>query len=270
MMMKVLIIDDEEMIREGLRKAIDWDSLGCEIVGEAEDGDEGIELVESLKPEIVITDIRMPGLSGLEMIAKIKELKHDCKTVIITGFRDFDYAQEAIRLGAFRLLVKPTKSEDIINVIQEAVSDIKRKRESEKELYTMKKRVKEFYGLKDASEEDGIVASGENRSSSTFLVSKALNYMRENYSKNLDLKTVADTLYVSTWHLSKILKKETGNNFIDILNEIRIEEAKKLLSDPKYKVYEIAETVGFTDVPYFTKLFKKVTGLTPVEYKTRK
>lgn len=266
-MLKVLIIDDEEMIREGLRKAIDWTSLGCEIIGEAEDGDEGIEMVDTLKPDIVITDIRMPGLSGLEMISRIKELKYDCMTIIITGFRDFDYAQEAIRLGAFRLLVKPTKSEDIINVIKEAASEIKRKRESEKEFITMRKKVKEFYGLKDHSEDAEVPVSGENLSSSAFLVTRALSFIKENYSKNLDLKTVADTLYVSTWHLSKILKKETGSNFIDILNEVRVEEAKKLLSDPKYKVYEIAETVGFTDVPYFTKLFKKVTGMTPVEYK---
>lgn len=267
--MKVLIIDDEEIIREGLRKAIDWESLGCEIIGEAEDGDQGIEMIEALRPDIVITDIRMPGLSGLEMIAEISDLKHDCKTIIITGFRDFDYAQEAIRLGAFRLLVKPTRSEDIISTIKAATAEIKQKRDSQKELITMKKRVKEYYGLNSDSDSSVPQKKDENQSSSAYLVSKALVYMRENYSANLDLRSVADQLYVSTWHLSKTFKKETGSTFVDILNEIRIEAAKKLLSDPKYKIYEIAGAVGFTDVPYFTKLFKKLTGLTPIEFKTR-
>ncbi len=270
-MMKVLIIDDEEMIREGLRTVIDWESLECHIIGEAGDGDEGIELVEALKPDIVITDIRMPGLSGLEMISKIKELKHDCKTIIITGFRDFDYAQEAVRLGAFRLLVKPTKSEDIIAVLSEAVSEIKQKWDTEKQFRHMQKRVKEYYGLhsQEPGVEDPSSGAGESSRTTAFLVSRALSYMKNNYFKDLDLKTISDSLFVSTWHLSKVLKKETGSTFVDILNDIRIEEAKKLLSDPKFKVYEIAEAVGFSDVPYFTKLFKKITGCTPLEFKNR-
>ncbi len=91
--------------------------------------------------------------------------------------------------------------------------------------------------------------------------------MKQDYNKELDLKAVSDKLYISTWHLSKLLKKETGSNFIDILNEIRIEESKKLLLSPQLKIYEIAEKVGYADVPYFTKLFKKHTGQTPMEYK---
>ena len=268
-MYRVLIIDDEETIREGLRLTIDWASMDCEIAGEAEDGDEGLKLINSLKPDIIFTDIRMPGLDGLGMISKIHQIKDDCKIIILTGFRNFDYAQEAVRLGAFRFLVKPTKTEEINQAIKDAVKEIKKIKSKESVLQELRKKVKEYYGLSDqdiSGIKPEIAADGSN---SKYLVAKAIEFIKANYTKNLDLKTVADGLYISTWHLSKLLKKETGNNFIDILNELRIEEAKKLLLNPKYKIYEVAEIVGFSDIPYFTKLFKKISGFTPMEYKNK-
>lgn len=268
-MFKVLIIDDEEIIREGLRSVINWASFDCTLVGEAEDGDEGIEMVGALKPDLVFTDIRMPGLNGLEMISKIKELKLECKIIILTGFRDFTYAQEAVRLGAFRFLLKPTKTEELTLVIEDAIKEIKKSNSNQKLFDNLKKKVKEQYGLSEGSvivNDSNVNSDGKN---STYLVSMALNYMKANYSKDLSLKSVADELYISNWHLSKLLKKETGTTFIDLLNEIRIEEAKKLLHEPKFKIYEIAGLTGFSDIPYFTKLFKKITSLTPMEYKNK-
>jgi two-component system response regulator YesN len=268
-MIKVLIIDDEEIIREGLKKTIDWESLGCTIVGEAEDGNSGVGLLEATKADLIFTDIRMPGLDGLQMISRTRSLKHECKFIILTGFRDFEYAQEAIRQGAFRFLLKPVKTEDLILTITEAVKEIKKER-SREEIYThLEKRVKEYYGLEITPQGDKDRDGADGGGNTKQLVGRALEYMKENYSRELSLKTVADGVYVSTWYLSKLLKKETGDNFINILNEIRVEKAKKLLKDPKYKIYEIAGEVGFTDVPYFTKTFKKVAGCTPMEYRNK-
>ena len=268
-MFKVLVIDDEEIIREGLIKTLDWNSMNCEVAGEAEDGDEGLKAVESMKPDIVLTDIRMPGIDGLEMISAIRERKHDCKIIIITGFRQFEYAQEAVKLGAFRFLLKPVKTEELIAYIKEAINELKRKRSAEKQYNNMVKKVKSYYGLEASSSSPGQQSEAEPGNSSTYLVNMAVSYMKEHFSEDLDLKTIADELYVSTWHLSKTIKKETGSTFVNILNEIRVEEAKKLLNDPRYKVYEIAEAVGFSDVPYFTRLFKKVTGVTPIDFKNK-
>ena len=266
-MIKVLIIDDEEIIREGLKKTIDWESMGCIIVGEAEDGNSGISLLEHTNAELIFTDIRMPGLDGLQMISRAKSMKHDCKFIILTGFRDFEYAQEAIRQGAFRFLLKPVKTEDLILAINEAIKEIKKER-SKEEIYTnLEKRVKEYYGLEVTAQGNKNQSNEDGGNNPKHLVGKALEYMKANYSNDLSLKTVADEIYVSTWYLSKLLKKETGDNFINILNEIRVEKAKKLLQNPKFKIYEIASEVGFTDVPYFTKTFKKVAGCTPMEYK---
>jgi YesN/AraC family two-component response regulator len=287
-MIKVVIIDDEEIIREGLRKIIDWNSMNCEIVGEAEDGEDGLELINSLQPDIIFTDIRMSSKNGLEMISEIKCLKEDIRIIILTGFRDFEYAQEAIKLGAFRYLLKPSKVDEITLAVKSAIKEIKKVKEKKEHYKLLVKKANEIQGskkyyLQDFSDPNDnnnaqtnldIINSKSNGSeisesskNSKYLVNRALIYLRENYSKNINLKTLSEELYISTWYLSKLLKKETGNNFIDILNNIRVEEAKKLLGDPKYKIYEIAEVVGFSDVTYFYRLFKKLTGMTPMEYK---
>lgn len=267
-MFKVLIIDDEEIIREGLRTAVDWGRLDCRLVGEAGDGDEGLALIKTVKPDIVLTDIRMPGLNGLEMISGIKQLSSECKMIILTGFRDFDYARQAVDLGAFRFLLKPTDTGELMQAVAEAVRELKKLKSEQETLSNLKKKVKEQYGLLESSPESS-EADGSEGKNTKYLVNKALNHMKTNYQRNLSLKSVADELYISTWYLSKLLKKETGSNFTGLLNEIRIEEAKKLLLDPRYKIYEIANKVGYEDIPYFTKLFKRFTGLNPMDYKNR-
>lgn len=267
-MIKVMIIDDEEIIREGLRMTVDWESMDCIIIGEAEDGESGLKAALALKPELIFTDIRMPGLDGLQMIARLREMKIPCKVIILTGFRDFEYAQEAVKQGAFRFLLKPVRTEDLELAISEAIKEIKAARSKDEIFNNLEKRVKEYYGIESEPESAADKEKGDETSGNPkYLVGKALTFIKANYAGNLNLKTVADEIYVSTWYLSKLLKKETGDNFINILNQVRVEKAKKLLMDPKYKIYEIASAVGFTDVPYFTKTFKKVTSFTPMEYK---
>lgn len=269
-MLKVLIIDDEEIIRIGLRSTVDWESHGCTVAGEAEDGEAGLKLICATDPDIVFTDIRMPGINGLEMISRISNLKDSCKIIILTGYRDFEYAQEAIKQGAFRFLLKPVRTDDLNQAIDDAVKEIKKERSREEIYSNLEKRVKEYYGLQQKGPEEGCEGGEGAGGSSTHIVGRALTYMKENFNRDLSLKTVADEVYVSTWYLSKLLKRETGDNFINILNGIRVEKAKKLLMDPRLKIYEIAGEVGFTDVPYFTKTFKKITGQTPLEYKNSK
>jgi len=268
-MFKVLIIDDEEIIREGLKTVIDWETLGCSVIGEASDGDEGLEMLLSKEPDIVFTDIRMPGLNGLEMISKLKKPKHECKIIILSGFRDFEYAQQAIKLGAFRFLLKPTNTKEIILSIQEAIIELKKVKSNEELFKNLKRKIKEDYNLSDGVTITEDRSLNTNEKSSKFLVVKALSFMKENVTMGLTLKDVSAYLYISTWYLSKLIKKETGSTFIDILSEIRIEEAKKLLLQPQYKIYEVSAMIGFTDVTYFNKLFKSITGLKPMEYRNK-
>lgn len=248
-MYKVLIIDDEIFIREGMRTIIPWEQLNCEVVGEAEDGEEGIEKIMALKPHIVISDIRMPRKNGLDMIAEIKSINQNVQIIILTGFREFEYAQEAIRLGVLRFLLKPSKLDEIKEAIEAATKNIGVLQE-EKEMDPQKVQANE----------------GEKPQ---FLVKQAIDYINKHYNQKLDLQTVADELYVSTWHLCKVIKKQTGTNFVDLLNEVRINNAKKLLLESNMKIYEIAEDVGYTDTAYFSKIFKKITEATPNEFRNK-
>lgn len=138
-MFKVLIIDDEPIIRKGIRNIVNWENYGCEVCGEAGDGLVGKEMIEKNHPDIVITDIKMPEVDGLTMIGEIKKIIPDSKIIILTGYRDFDYAQEAIKLGAFDYILKPTKIEELNAVIARAVKELKFKYDKTAELQKLRR-----------------------------------------------------------------------------------------------------------------------------------
>ncbi len=133
-MFKVLIIDDEPIIRKGLKNIINWQNYGCEVCGEAADGHDGKGLIEDLRPDIIITDIKMPETDGLTMLREIKSTVPDSKIIILTGHRDFDYVHEALKVGAFDFLLKPSKIEELTAVIGRAVKELKFRRERTEEL----------------------------------------------------------------------------------------------------------------------------------------
>lgn len=132
-MFKVLIIDDEPIIRKGLKNIINWKNFGCEVCGEAADGLDGSGLIKKLLPDIIITDIKMPEVDGLTMLREIKSTVPDSKIIILTGHRDFDYVHEALKIGAFDFLLKPSKIEELTAVISRAVKELKFRRERTEE-----------------------------------------------------------------------------------------------------------------------------------------
>lgn len=170
---------------------------------------------------------------------------------ILTGFRDFEYAREAIRLGVTRFLLKPSKMEEL----EEAVEVM----------------VKNLSGRKDGEEEEKKVGEGEPEESAagSFIAQNAVKYIEENYMEKLKLSDVADQVYVSQWHLSKILNRHVEKSFSDILNHVRIEKAKELLKEPSLRIGDIAEKVGFLDMAHFSRVFKKQTGFSANEYRNQ-
>lgn len=252
-MFKVIVIDDEPIIVEGLTRMVPWKKYQCEIIATAEDGMEGLSLIRELKPDIIFSDIAMPGLSGLEMIAALKSEFPDLMISILTGYRDFDYAQQAIRLGVTRFLLKPSNMDEI----EEALAYM-----------TGKLKIKHL-GVDDMEE---IAAAAEElpeaeTAASSFIVKNALKYIESNYKQKLTLSEVAEKTYVSQWHLSKLLNKHTGNSFSEILNNVRINQAVKLLKDPALRIGDIAEEVGFLDMAHFSRVFKKIKGVSANEYR---
>ena len=240
-MYRVVLIDDEAIIVEGLRRVIKWADYGCEVVGTAGDAAEGAELIRHLRPQILFTDIRMPGEDGLSMLAGLRSEFPDMQVTVLTGYRDFTYAQEAIRLGVTRFLLKPSKMDEI----KEALTAMTKKLEV----------------LPRDPESDSMQNAG------SFIVNKAIRYMEENYSQKLTLQEVADCCYVSQWHLSKLMNRYAEKSFYDILNSVRIQAAKKLLEDPSLKIGDISEMVGYADTAHFARTFKKLENMSANEYR---
>ena len=231
-MYHVVIIDDEPIIVEGISKLVPWEKYDCCVTACAYGGKEGLVTIREKRPDIIFTDISMPGLDGLKMIAALK-----------SEFRDFDYCQEAIRLGVCRFLLKPSKLEEIEEALAVMAENLKKK------------------GV--ASHEE----SQEENSAGSFIVKNALAYMEEHYNEKLTLALVAEKNYVSQWHLSKLLNKHENRNFSEILNQIRVEHAKELLKEMQLRIVDISEMVGFTDVAHFSRVFKKMEGISANEYR---
>ena len=256
-MNKVVIIDDEPIILEGLLKVVPWPDYGCEVVGTAEDGMSGTKLIREKKPDILVSDIAMPGMDGLSMVAGLKSEFPDMQICILTGYRDFDYAQKAIRLGVTRFLLKPSNMEEIKEALCVMGGNLDRRRKEQGEQVTA--------GETEAADESA--AASDSSEAGSFLVKNALNYIKENYREKLTLSEVADKTYVSQWHLSKLLNKQLGQNFSEILNQTRLEEAKKMLRDPSLRIGDVAEAVGFLDLAHFSRVFKKTYGVSANEYR---
>lgn len=241
-MYKVVIVDDEPIIAEGLRRTVDWNRFGCEVTGIAYSGKEGLDLIEQQNPDILFSDIRMPDLDGLSMIAALKSQHRNLEITILTGFRDFEYAREAINLGVRRFLLKPSRMDEINEAVQAMTEELAKQNPKEQ-----------------PEEESGTAGN--------FIVRNALAYMEEHYREKLQLNDVAEQVFVSPWHLSKLINSVQNENFSEVLNRIRIRHAKELMKDPSLRIGDIADQVGFMDLAHFSRVFKKQTGKTPNEFR---
>lgn len=252
-MYKVMIIDDEPMIVEGLSRSIPWEKWNCQVVATANDGLEGKEVIEKYRPHMLFLDICMPEMIGLQLIAALKSEFSDLEITILTGFRDFDYAQQAIRLGVTRFLLKPSNMDELEEAIDTMCANLKQK------------NILSDADMEERTEE----AQGHESMASSFIVKNALHYIHENYTQKLTLSDVAEKTYVSQWHLSKLLNRHTGQSFSEILNNVRIDQAKKLLEDPSLRIGDVADAVGFMDMAHFSRVFKKQVGISANEYRNQ-
>ena len=244
-MYRVALVDDERLILEGLSRVVPWESLGCRVAGTASDGREGLALIRREQPDMVLTDIRMPNMDGLTMLAALHSEFPRMQMTVLTAYRDFDYAQQALTLGVCRYLLKPSKMDEIHEAVR-----------------FMAARLDALPPEEGAEEE-----SAEGGEAGSFIVNAALDYMRGHCAEHISLADVADHVYVSQWHLSKLINRHTGQSFFDLIGGMRIDRAKVLLADPAMRVRAVAEEVGYNDVAHFSKSFKRIVGKTPGEYR---
>ncbi len=255
-MLKVLIAEDEDIIRKGLAYTIDWLSIGYVIAGEACNGEEGIERIRELKPDVVIADIMMPKVNGIEMIRQVKD-EVSFKSIILTSYAEFDYARQAIELHASEYLMKPVNVEVLKAVMARLRDEIEQ--EHEKELLLKQKNE----GM------DIVMLSGSEQYQNPYVI-RTISIMKTRYAGKISIETISEELGVSTSYLSRRFKEETGHTYLDFLNIYRIQQAIKLLDEGALKVYQISDITGFTDYKHFCSVFKKYTNLSPTEFIKKK
>lgn len=236
--LRVLLVDDEIVIREGFKKLFDWETHDCEVVGEAADGMEALTQIDALLPDIVIMDINIPIMNGLKVV-QMSKMKHpDMSFVIVSGYDDFSYCREALRLQITDYILKPVNYEEFGTCIDNLKISI-------------------FENNHMVQEND----EGEQ------MIVGIVRYMQEHLKEEVSLNVLAEEFHLSAQYISQLFKNEIGVNFLTYLTNIRMEQAKKLLLSTDCAVAEVAERSGYSDYRVFTKAFKKVEGVTPSQYR---
>ncbi len=248
-MLKVLVVEDEELIRRGIVLTTDWASLDCVVIAEASNGEEGLKIALEKKPDIIIADIRMPKMDGLEMLKELRDNESTACVIILTSYSSFEYARSALRLGVFDFVLKPFHDGELEDVIRRFRDDLAKKARTPE------------------PEPEPMTAAQAGQSRNTKL---AIDYITQHYSEpDISVSSIAGALDISEGHLSHLFKRETGQTILGYLTRQRIHAAQELLKTNNYKVYEVCEKVGYRDITYFSSTFKKVAGVSPTEYQSQ-
>ncbi|HOJ11327.1 MAG TPA: response regulator [Clostridiales bacterium] len=342
--MKLLIVDDEPMVRKGLLYGFDWLSIGVEAAGTASNGIEAIEFIKLNQPDVVLADIKMPGMNGLELGKWVKNNYPYIDVIFLTAYGDFDYARQAIELEAANYLLKPVDADVLFSTMEKikkkTYDEKKRKivyktdkeklksiivnhnmealneylheyfnlyrkhlnikldnkeliifelisavyeviREHEKngsELALDSVTLEEFAKLQTFEELQKEItrfliecvdnALNKNNECYKHDIDKIIKYTRNCYMKDINLKTVSSTFSINPSYLSRVFSESTGVSFTNYLNELRMLNAKELLKNTDFSVKTVSKRVGYNNEKYFIRIFKKVEGITPQEYRT--
>ena len=238
--LRVLLVDDEIMIREGFKRLFDWEAHECEVVGEAADGMEALAQIDALHLDIVIMDINIPIMSGLKVI-QVSRIKHPkIAYVILSGYDDFSYCQQALRLQITDYILKPVDYEEFGICID---------------------------NLKISLYEQRMAEEHEPKEQGERVIIGITRYLQEHLEEEVSLSVLAEEFHLNPQYISQLFKNEIGVGFLAYLTNIRMEKAKKLLLSTSFPIAEIAQKTGYGDYRVFTKVFKKAEGITPSQYR---
>jgi Response regulator containing CheY-like receiver domain and AraC-type DNA-binding domain len=242
---QVIIVEDEIFTLRELKETINWEELGLILAGTATNGKQGEELIRTLSPDIVITDIRLPGQDGLEMLSKAPVEG----AVILSGHTDFSYTRKAIQLGVFDYLQKPVDDDELEKTLQKLIKKLDEDNRDISRLETENQLIK-------------LKSEVQNHT-----VNRVIEYITANYAQVITLSQMGEYVGLTESHLSTVFKMETGMGFLQYLTAVRLNAVCILLKDPKLNINEAALSCGFPTPGYFTKLFKRYIGKTPTEYR---
>lgn len=245
-MYKVMLVDDEKWVRTALRHTIAMTGLPYEVVQECSNGLEAIEALKGQKPDLVLTDVRMPVMDGLSLVSQLSEQDSGPDVIMISGFDEFKYIQHALRTGVTDYLLKPVEPEDLKTCLEK----------------WEKRRLKQEQSSLQAAAPIPVENDLEKSP-----VERVIGFIRSKMPGEVTLTEAAAHVCLNPSYLSKLFKEKTDKNFSDFVLETRIGEAKMLLEKTSLRISEIAERLQFSDITYFSSAFKRLTGKTASEYR---
>ena len=237
--LKVMLVDDEVTILEGFKSLFDWKAYGCEVVCEALDGVMAVNQAKLYQPDIIIMDINIPVMSGLEALRVIRDQNGDCACVIVSGYDEFEYCREALRLQIMDYILKPVDFGEFGKVIE---------------------RIK-LKLIQNKCPQTGLCAEKP--------VYQLAAYLQEHLSEDITLQTLAEEFHLNPSYISQLFKNELGMKYHDYLTKLRMDKARALLASTGKSITEIAGETGFRDYRVFTKVFKSAEGESPSAFRSR-
>ncbi|WP_256257360.1 MULTISPECIES: response regulator [unclassified Paenibacillus] len=267
--MKVIIVEDVKIVRETLARHIAWHSLGFELAGLSENGEQALELIgrdPEHPPDLLVTDIGMPVMDGLELIRRVREQYPATRCIILSGLGEFHHAQEAIKLGVTDYVLKPVDIEELTAIVTRVAESIREERRSREELREAQRIMRNHLPHLAESQLPGV--PGQLKISRT--VEKILQLIKaELTSSSLTLQFIADSVYLSEKYVNSVFKQAMGTTIASYIIAQKMELAGRLLQEPEVKVYEVCGRVGYADNDHFRESFKKHHGCTPTEFRNR-
>jgi len=248
-MWRTLIVEDEQPARASIRKLFAKAGLPMEIVGEAGDGQEALDLIRELRPDVVVTDIIMPVMDGVKLLKTAREEGFDCRFVMLTAMSEFEYARQALEHGASGYLLKLSLD---VRELKQAMDKVVRELEQREKL---RKVDKWFPG------------TGQTGPTDHPELNRIIEYIEERYAEEITLKGLAEFIRMDASYVSDLFKKKTGSTLTHYVQNRRIQAAKMLLAETDRTVSEVGRQVGFENDNYFIKIFKRWCGTTPSEFR---
>ncbi len=237
-MYRMVIADDEEKILEGISELFPWNNIGFQVVAKFTDARSALSYIENNPVDVVMSDISMPDMNGIELTKELKRFPH-IKVVLFSSYKDYEYMHAAILYGTYDYLLKPIRYEELVACFER----IKAKLDEEHQTEVIKPKT--YYSE---------------------IIQRVDDYLINNYRK-ASLEGAAEAVGLSPNYLSKVYKEKSGSGFMERLNKIKMEKASELLMDPSYKHYEVAFYVGYDNPKNFSRAFKAYFNVSPMEYR---
>lgn len=255
--MKALIIDDEKPVRDCINLLVRWNEYGIETVYEAEDGQEAIAIIKREQPDLILTDIRMPGADGLQLMDWIYHNARRCKVIAVSGYTDYEYVRQIFLQGGIDYILKPIQPQKLNQALKNALAQLEQER--------IRKETEAVSPVSQGSGRLGL----EDSDSAESIYYQIKYYIDENYSQELSLSSISVRFHLSESHVSRKFKAMFGITLMQYIKSTRVSHAKKYLLQTGKKVSEIAYLVGYDDEKYFSRVFREFEGISANEYRQK-